>query len=140
MRSPKVGVGGRTQQVGTLVAVAVLPITFQRSLMPGSAFDQALVTGISTSLNYGLAALIQDSIEALALRSVGAADPAWVDRHGWRRASVGLDLAAIGVGLAIQRVLRPRPGERLGCGGRGRPPGGSQPPGCRGRSSGGCRS
>lgn len=100
-----------------LVAAALLPITFQRSLMPRSALDQALVTGISTSLNYGLAALVQDSIEALALRSIGAADPAQVDRHGWRRASIGLDLAAIGVGLAAQRALRPRPRERLARGG-----------------------
>jgi uncharacterized membrane protein len=116
-QSPNAGFGGRTQQAGTLVAAASLPITFQRSLMPRSALDQALVTGISTSLNYGLAALIQDSIEALALRSVGAADPAQVDRHGWRRASIGLDLAAIGVGLAAQRALRPRPHERLARGG-----------------------
>lgn len=116
-QSPNAGFGGRTQQAGTLVAAASLPITFQRSLMPRSALDQALVTGISTSLNYGLAALIQDSIEALALRSVGAADPAQVDRHGWRRASIGLDLAAIGVGLAAQRALRQRPHERLARGG-----------------------
>jgi hypothetical protein len=83
-QSPKAGFGGRTQQAGTLVAATFLPITFQRSLMPRSALDQALVTGISTSLNYGLAALIQDSVEALALRSIGTADPARVDRHGWR--------------------------------------------------------
>jgi uncharacterized membrane protein len=75
-QSPNAGFGGRTQQAGTLVAATFLPITFQRSLMPRSALDQALVTGISTSLNYGLAALIQDSVEALALRSIGAADPA----------------------------------------------------------------
>jgi uncharacterized membrane protein len=101
------------------VAATFLPITFQRTLMPRSPLDQALVTGISTSLNYGLAVLVQDSIEALALglRGGGAADPARVDRHGWRRSSTGLDLAAIGVGLAAQRMLRPRPGERLGRGG-----------------------
>jgi uncharacterized membrane protein len=54
-RAPSAGVGGRTQQAGTLVAAAILPITFQPTLMPRSALDQALVTGISTSLNYGLA-------------------------------------------------------------------------------------
>jgi uncharacterized membrane protein len=111
------GIGGRTQQAGTLVAETFLPITFQRSLMPRSALDQALVTGISTSLNYAMAALIQDSIEALALRGAGRTDPATVDRDTWRRASVGLDLAAIALGLAVQRVLRPRSGERLTRGG-----------------------
>jgi hypothetical protein len=117
MTSPNAGIGGRTQQAGTLVAATVMPITFQPTLMPRSALDQAMVTGISTSLNYALAALIQDSIEALALRAAGRGDPARVDRHRWRRASIGLDLAAIGAGLAIQRAMGPRPGERLPRGG-----------------------
>jgi uncharacterized membrane protein len=67
-QSPNAGIGGRTQQAGTLVAATLLPITFQPTLMPRSPLDQALVTGISTSLNYSFAALIQDSIEALAPR------------------------------------------------------------------------
>jgi uncharacterized membrane protein len=117
MRSPNAGIGGRTQQAGTLVAAAVMPITFQPTLMPRSGLDQALITGISTSLNYAFAALIQDSIEAVALRGAGRTDPARVDRGTWRRASIGLDLAAIGAGLAAQRALRPRPGERLPRGG-----------------------
>ena len=117
MRSPNAGIGGRTQQAGTLVAAAVMPITFQPTLMPRSRLDQALITGISTSLNYAFAALIQDSIEAVALRGAGRTDPAKVDRQTWRRASIGLDLAAIGAGLALQNALRPRPGERLPRGG-----------------------
>jgi uncharacterized membrane protein len=117
LQSPSAGIGGRTQQAGTLVAAASMPLTFQPTLMPRSALDQALVTGISTSLNYGLAALIQDSIEALALRAAGRGGPARVDRHRWRRASIALDLAALGAGLAIQTALRPRPGERLPRGG-----------------------
>jgi uncharacterized membrane protein len=117
MQSPNAGIGGRTQQAGTLVAATVMPITFQPTLMPRSGLDQALVTGISTSLNYAFAALIQDSIEAVALRGAGRSDPAKVDRRTWRRASIGLDLAAIGVGLAAQSALRPRPGERLPRGG-----------------------
>jgi uncharacterized membrane protein len=117
LRSPSAGIGGRTQQAGTLVAAASMPVTFQPTLMPRSALDQALVTGISTSLNYALAALVQDSIEALALQAAGRSDPTRVDRHRWRRASIVLDLAAVGAGLAIQRALRPRPGERLPRGG-----------------------
>jgi uncharacterized membrane protein len=117
MQSPNAGIGGRTQQAGTLVAATIMPITFQPTLMPRSGLDQALITGISSSLNYAFAALIQDSIEALALRGAGRGDPAKVDRHTWRRASIGLDLAAIGAGLAVQHALRPRPGERLPHGG-----------------------
>ena len=70
-RSPNAGIGGRTQQAGTLVAATVMPLTFQPTLMPRSPLDQALVTGISTALNYSFAALVQDSIEALALRGAG---------------------------------------------------------------------
>ena len=76
--------------------------------MPSSALDQALVTGISTALNYSFAALIQDSIEALALGGAGRSDPAKVDRHAWRRASVALDLAAIG-GRPVGRGRRGAP-------------------------------
>jgi uncharacterized membrane protein len=111
-RSPNAGIGGRTQQAGTLVAATVMPITFQPTLMPRSPLDQALVTGIS-ALNYSFADLVQDSIEAMALCGAGRADPAKVDRHAWRRASIGLDLAAIGAGLAVQSAVAPRPGERL---------------------------
>jgi uncharacterized membrane protein len=117
MRSPNAGIGGRTQQAGTLAAATIMPITFQPTLMPRNALDQALITGISTSLNYAFAALIQDSIEAVALRGAGRTDPTTVDRRTWRRASIVLDVAAIGAGLAVQSALRPRPGERLPRGG-----------------------
>jgi uncharacterized membrane protein len=119
MRSPNAGIGGRTQQAGTLAAATIMPITFQPTLMPRNVLDQALVTGISTSLNYAFAALIQDSIEAVALRGAGrtGTDPAKVDRRTWRQASVVLDVAAIGAGMAIQTALRPKPGERLPRGG-----------------------
>jgi uncharacterized membrane protein len=117
MRSPNAGIGGRTQQAGTLAAATIMPITFQPTLMPRSGLDQALITGISAALNYSFAALIQDSIEAVALRGAGRTDPSKVDRHAWRRASIVLDAAAIGAGLAVQSALRPRPGERLPRGG-----------------------
>ena len=89
------------------MAAAVMPITFQPTLMPRSVLDQALVSGISTSLNYAFAALIQDSLEAVALRGAGRTDPTKVDRRTWRRVSIGLDLAAIGAGLAaVEQALR----------------------------------
>jgi uncharacterized membrane protein len=113
MQSPNAGIGGRTQQAGTLAAATIMPITFQPTLMPRSTIDQALITGISTALNYSFAALIQDSTEATALRAAGRTDPVKVDRHSWRRASIALDVAAVGAGLAVQSALRPRPGERL---------------------------
>jgi uncharacterized membrane protein len=112
-RSPNAGFSGRTQQAGTALAATMMPITFQRTLMPKSGVDQAVITGISGALNYGFAALIQDTIEAVALRLSGSTSPDEVNRNTWRRASVAVDLAAIGLGLAIQTIYREQPGERL---------------------------
>jgi len=107
------GAGARTQQTGTVMALALMPITFQRTLMPRSTRDQALTTGICGALDYGSAALIQDTVEAVALRMSGATSPEQVDPHTWRRASIAGDLAAIALGLAGQTACRPRPGERV---------------------------
>jgi uncharacterized membrane protein len=112
-RSPTAGFTGRTQQAGTVVAATMMPLTFQRTLMPRSGVDQAAITGISGALNYGFAALIQDTIEAVALRLSGGTSPDEVSLQTWRRASVAVDLAAMGLGMAIQISFRQEPGERL---------------------------
>ncbi|HXY70989.1 MAG TPA: alpha/beta-hydrolase family protein [Actinomycetota bacterium] len=115
--SPGAGLGGRTQQAGTAVAATMMPLTFQRTLMPKSTVDQALITGIAGALNYGVPALIQDTVEAVALRASGAASPDEVDLKTWRRASFAVDLAAIALGLVGQLRYRQVPGERLPRGG-----------------------
>jgi len=94
-----------------VMALALTPTTFQRTLMPRSTLDQALTTGICGALDYGFAALIQDTVEAVALRISGATSPEQVDPRTWRRASVAADLAAITIGLAGQTAWRPQPGE-----------------------------
>jgi uncharacterized membrane protein len=112
-KAPNAGLVPRTQQAGTLVAATIVPITFQRTLMPRSTMDQALVTGISSALNYGFAALVQDTIEAVSLRIAGGAEPERIDRHTWRRVAIAVDLAAAGVGFAAQLRLKQSPDERL---------------------------
>ena len=107
------GAGARTQQTGVVLALALQPTTFQRTLMPRSTLDQALTTGICGALDYGFAALIQDTVEAVALRISGATSPELVDPRTWRRASIAGDLAAITLGLAGQTVCRPRRGEHV---------------------------
>ena len=96
-----------------VMALALMPTTFQRTLMPRSTLDQALTTGICGALDYGFAALIQDTVEAVALRISGTTSPEQVDPCTWRRASIAADLAAIALGLAGQTACRPRPGERV---------------------------
>jgi uncharacterized membrane protein len=112
-RSPSAGFTGRTQQAGTVVAATMMPLTFQRTLMPKSGADQAVITGISGALNYGFAALIQDTIEAVALRLSGGTSPDEVSLRTWRRASVAVDVVAMGLGMAMQTYFRQEPGERL---------------------------
>ncbi len=90
-----------------------MPTTFQRTLMPRSTLDQALTTEICGALDYGFAALIQDTVEAVGLRISGATAPEQVDPRTWRRASIAADLAAIAFGLTGQMACRPRPGERV---------------------------
>ncbi len=59
----------RAQAVGLLLASASIPKTFQRSLMPRSDVDQALITGITIALVYMLSTVLQDVTE-LGLDSV----------------------------------------------------------------------
>src|SRR5580704_5708350 len=112
-RPPYAGAGARTQQTGMVLALAYVPTTFQRTLMPRSTLDQALTTGICSALHYGFASLIQDTVEAVALRVSGATSAEQVDAQTWRRASIAADLAAIAFGLAGQAAYRLRPGERI---------------------------
>jgi uncharacterized membrane protein len=107
--------GGTTQsvlsrhaeQTGLLVASAVAPQTFVRSLGPRSWGDQAVVTGIVTALSYAATVATQD-----ALTSVVAA---WSDRSGGadvRPALLVVNGAAVPVGLALARALPVREDER----------------------------
>jgi uncharacterized membrane protein len=95
-----------------LLAAANVPLTFQRTLMPRPTADQALVTGLSIASNHALVALLQETIQAaalVALRRAGTRS----DTKTWSRASLALDAAAFGAGIAVQRGFRQRTRERL---------------------------
>src|SRR5215203_324161 len=104
--------GGSTQrstslgvQVGLVVAAAKIPETFARGLAPRSALDQGLVTGLTTGIHYLLAVGAQEGLQAGAseLARIPAV-PHWAARPTGQRALVlGADLAAVPVGLALQR-------------------------------------
>lgn len=92
------------------VAVANAPLTFQRTLMPRTTRDQGVITGLATAAHYGIAALIQDSIEAGAAR-VGGRDGVTPARR--RRATLAADLIAMAAGFAAERALPWRENEPL---------------------------
>src|SRR3954469_5702929 len=103
--------GYRAEQTGLLVAAANAPLTFQRTLMPRTTSDQALVTGLSFAANHALASLIQESLQSAALLLSGEAKGGAADERRWSRASLAIDAAAIAAGIGAQRALSPRPDE-----------------------------
>src|SRR6478752_5161127 len=105
--------GYRAEQTGLLVAAGNAPVTFQRTLMPRTTSDQALITGLSFAANHALASLLQESLQSVALLLTGEAGRRAADEQRWSRASLAIDAAAIAAGLGAQRALSPRPDERL---------------------------
>lgn len=53
----------RSQAIGLILAGAVVPKTFQKSLMPRSGVDQSLITGITIALVYMMGTVFQDAVE-----------------------------------------------------------------------------
>ena len=105
--------GYRAEQTGLMLATGSGPLTFQRTLMPRSTSDQALITGLSFASNHALASLLQESLQSAALLLVGAAGRDTVDERRWSRATLAVDAAAIAAGLGVQRALERRSNERL---------------------------
>ncbi len=104
------GLAGRAEQTGLMVATAMAPGTFEPSLVPRSLKDQAVVTGLATTLSYVLTVATQDSIEAVA-STFSSRMPGDSAESRQRAAAVLLDLAVIPTGLVAQRALSRRPGE-----------------------------
>jgi uncharacterized membrane protein len=105
--------GGRADQAGLLFAATNAPLAFQRTLMPRATVDQAIVTGLSASANHALVSLVQETIQSAALLLGGQARARSVDERAWSRVTLGADVAAVGLGIAVQRALRQRHREPL---------------------------
>ncbi|MFN8035462.1 MAG: alpha/beta-hydrolase family protein [Acidimicrobiia bacterium] len=104
------GLSHRTEQTALGVGVAGVPLTFQRTLMPRSNVDQAIVTGFTLMVNHAIASVVQDAIAAGAVALVGEAE----DRDGrWGRATLALDVATMLASMGLQRVLAQRPREPM---------------------------
>ncbi|MGH8826382.1 MAG: alpha/beta-hydrolase family protein, partial [Jiangellaceae bacterium] len=108
----RVELSGRGEQTGLLVAAAVAPGTFEPSLVPRGLLDQAVVTGLATTLSYVLTVATQDTIEAFA-SAFAPRMPGPSAESRQRAAAALLDLAVIPAGLAAQRALSRHPGEAV---------------------------
>jgi uncharacterized membrane protein len=103
----------RADQSGSLAGLGFLPLTFQRTLMPRTTIDQAIVTGLTVAANRALVSLVQESIQAGALLAIGGSRKARAHPKRWSRATLALDVAAVGAGIAVQRAFAARRREPL---------------------------
>jgi uncharacterized membrane protein len=90
----------RATETGLLIAATAMPETFQRTLIPRSNLDQAIVSGLAFTMAQGLVSTIQEVLQSLALP---AGDE--VDSRRWHRRALGVDLAALATGAAIGLLL-----------------------------------
>ncbi len=107
------GMRRRADHAGLLVAAAGSPYTFQRTLTSRSNLDQAIVSGLSFVLHQTTVSTVQESIQALTRLAVGAPTSEAAVRR-WSRATLVANLAALGAGMALQRMLRQERGEGMG--------------------------
>lgn len=98
----------RAGVIGAAVSVAG---SYPRGLLPRSATDQALATGIISSIHYFLTATSSAAAETVALYASG--DHSVQDRRAPVNAQLLADLAFVGGGLAAGKLLPPDPDEPM---------------------------
>lgn len=94
--------------IGAAVSVAG---SYPRGLLPRSATDQALATGVISSVHYFLTATSSAAAETLALYASG--DHTVHNRRAPVNAQLFADLAFISGGLAVEQVIPPHPDEPM---------------------------
>lgn len=104
---------GVPERAGFLAGATVIGRTFSRGLMPRSTSDQAVITGASSAINYGVTATAQSLIESVAFRVVGSGPDTEQRRMTRRSVVLVADIAAMGIGVGLQRALAQRPGEPI---------------------------
>lgn len=105
---------GLPERAGVLAASTSVGQSFSRGLMPRSTVDQAIITGASSTLNYGLTTTAQSLIEAVSLKVVGTRPVTAQQRLTQRGVIMVGNVAAFGLGVAAQRALAQRKDERIG--------------------------
>jgi uncharacterized membrane protein len=99
----------RAQEIAAMFAIAVIPRTFQRSLLPRSSVDQGAITSITVVLVYLLGLLTQDVIEATSKVIVDQDESSSLSRQSL----LFISAATVGIGVLGQRLNKYSAGERL---------------------------
>ena len=104
---------GVAERAGILAGSTAVGRSFSRGLMPRTTGDQAVITGGAAALNYGLTATSQSFIESLATAIVKRVGDPGQQRLAQRGVILAADVAAIGIGVAVQRALYHRKDEPI---------------------------
>lgn len=101
----------RATEAGLLVAAAAMPETFQRTLMPRSNLDQALVSGLTFTLAHGLVSTLQEVVQWVA--GNGDQEESAADARAWSRRAIAADAGALASGWLMHHLLTQADDERL---------------------------
>ncbi|HEY5183964.1 MAG TPA: alpha/beta-hydrolase family protein [Actinomycetes bacterium] len=111
------GAAGRGMQLperaGILAASTSVGRSYSRGLLPRATADQAIVTGVSVTVNYALTALAQSMIESGAFRVTGVRPMTRAERIAHRNVVLVGNVAAMGAGVLAQRLLAQRKDEPI---------------------------
>lgn len=99
-------VGGGSQ-VGLVLAAAVVPTTFTRSLSERTWKDQGMITGLATGSHFLLTVVTQDIIDAAGAGIAGVLPlpSGWSQEQREAAATLLLDLAVIPLGFGIVGII-----------------------------------
>jgi len=100
-----------TSRVASMASMASIAMSYQPGLLPRSVGDQAILTGLTSAVNYGLVAVTGSAVEGAATAVVGAER---MQRPGVAAAAHAVANAGVVAGsIALRRLLPPRAGEPL---------------------------
>lgn len=98
-----------TSRVATMASMASIGMSYQPGLLPRSVGDQAILTGLTSAINYGLVAVTGSAVEGLAAAVVGHKR---MQRPGVAGVTQAVAHAgAMAAGLAVYRLLPRRESE-----------------------------
>lgn len=104
---------GLTERAALLAASTAVGRTFSRGLLPRSTADQAVITGVATTLNYAAVVMVQSVVDSVAFKLAGDGGQTRQQRMAHRGLIMAADLVGLGVGLGAQRALPQRKGEPM---------------------------
>ncbi len=104
---------GLPERAGILAASTSVGRSFSRGLLPRATLDQAIITGVSVTVNYALTALAQSLVESAAFKVTGGSPTTRAERLAYRNVVLAGNVAAMGAGVLAQRVLAQRKDEPI---------------------------